>query len=79
MGDILPGRRVSISLGVATREAGEHSLASMIQRADRALYRAKASGRNRVEDAGEGSHCGGTAEGEPGHRVFASPRRSSAV
>lgn len=69
LGDILPGRQVSISLGVATREHGERSLDRLIQRADRALYRAKASGRNRVEDAGE--EGGGAAEVEPDHAAMA--------
>ena len=39
----------AVSIGVATREAGERDVEALIKRADRALYRAKGSGRNRVE------------------------------
>ena len=42
---ILP---ITISLGVASLE-NDHSLADLIERADKAMYRAKAKGRNRVE------------------------------
>jgi diguanylate cyclase (GGDEF)-like protein len=44
-GERLP---VSISVGVATTEAGRLTAAALIDRADRALYRAKAAGRNCV-------------------------------
>ncbi len=40
--------RVTISLGVAVRRPGENVPDPMVHRADAALYRAKASGKNRV-------------------------------
>ena len=40
--------QISISLGVASA-TGDETLEALIERADRALYRAKESGRNRVE------------------------------
>ncbi|ASW03463.1 sensor domain-containing diguanylate cyclase (plasmid) [Paraburkholderia aromaticivorans] len=39
----------TVSIGVVTREAGEVDVDALMKRADRALYRAKRSGRNRVE------------------------------
>ncbi|WP_454732253.1 MULTISPECIES: sensor domain-containing diguanylate cyclase [Cupriavidus] len=39
----------TVSIGVVTRESGESDVDALMRRADRALYRAKASGRNRVE------------------------------
>ncbi|WP_233837583.1 sensor domain-containing diguanylate cyclase [Paraburkholderia sp. ZP32-5] len=39
----------TVSIGVVTREAGERDVHALMRRADRALYVAKESGRNRVE------------------------------
>lgn len=44
--DLPPG--VTASIGVATYQAADPHVASVIDRADRALYRAKREGRNRV-------------------------------
>ena len=43
--------RLTLSIGVAARHAGELRLEDLLARADRALYRAKAGGRNRTETA----------------------------
>ncbi|CAH1648751.1 Diguanylate cyclase [Hyphomicrobiales bacterium] len=40
--------RITVSVGVAYRRAGDPSSAEVMKRADDALYRAKAGGRNRV-------------------------------
>ncbi|MFN7521409.1 MAG: diguanylate cyclase, partial [Lysobacteraceae bacterium] len=49
--DLVPGLRVTISLGVAALDRQDADFASLLDRADKALYRAKESGRDRVEVA----------------------------
>lgn len=39
----------TVSIGLTERRPGEHDVAAIVKRADLALYRAKDSGRNRVE------------------------------
>ncbi|MFM2341749.1 MAG: hypothetical protein RLZZ592_1402 [Pseudomonadota bacterium] len=39
---------VTASIGVATAQAGEHTMTTLQQQADEAMYQAKAGGRNRV-------------------------------
>ncbi|KKB64911.1 diguanylate cyclase [Robbsia andropogonis] len=41
----------TVSIGVVTRARGERDVDALMKRADKALYRAKASGRNRTESA----------------------------
>jgi diguanylate cyclase (GGDEF)-like protein len=48
--NLLPGHRVTASVGVAGQRAGE-SVDDWLRRADAALYRAKDAGRNRVKIA----------------------------
>ena len=45
-----PERRISFSAGLAERRS-EEAFADAINRADKALYRAKESGRDRIEVA----------------------------
>ena len=47
-----PGVRATVSIGLAEARPGRGDLGQLLARADRALYRAKALGRNRVEVAG---------------------------
>lgn len=48
------GQRVTLSIGVASVECAPLEIASLMQRADEALYRAKNTGRNRVVVAATG-------------------------
>jgi diguanylate cyclase (GGDEF)-like protein len=48
--------RVTVSMGVAEAHAPSEEVDETIRRADEALYRAKASGRNRVVASGVGAH-----------------------
>lgn len=46
--DVDPALRVTVSVGVAERAAGDDDFAALSRRADDSLYRAKEHGRNRV-------------------------------
>lgn len=46
--DASPEGRMTVSIGVAAREAGDAEPEDMLRRADEALYRAKSAGRNQV-------------------------------
>jgi diguanylate cyclase (GGDEF)-like protein len=46
--DALPGGELTMSMGVATLPADAHDGADLVRNADRALYMAKAAGRNQV-------------------------------
>jgi len=48
-----PAGIVTASIGVAEYRAGEHKDEDVLVAADRALYRAKAAGRNRVATGGD--------------------------
>ncbi len=48
--DASPEGRMTVSIGVAAREASDGEPEDMLRRADEALYRAKAAGRNRTSD-----------------------------
>lgn len=47
--DRQPAGNLTVSIGVAELDINNDELADLIERADQALYRAKAAGRNRVE------------------------------
>ena len=47
--DIAPGLAVTVSIGMAQLRAEDAGLRERVARADAALYRAKANGRDRVE------------------------------
>lgn len=53
--DVMPGGRLTISLGVATIPMQATDKCELVERADQALYRAKALGRNRVVVYGDES------------------------
>lgn len=53
--DVVP---MTVSIGLATLESGDKNFNDLLRRADRALYAAKANGRNRVEAAKENSTVG---------------------
>jgi diguanylate cyclase (GGDEF)-like protein len=48
----VPGRKITISIGMAEFPIHGHSAEAVISRADEALYAAKRAGRNRIERAG---------------------------
>lgn len=50
-GEIQPGGRVTVSLGVAVAPEDAESADGLVERADEALYRAKEGGKNRVHVA----------------------------
>lgn len=45
---VAPGLAVTVSLGVTVSQAGDREFGTLVERADRALYQAKAAGRNQV-------------------------------
>jgi len=49
---------ITISIGVAVLETADASLFNVVGRANRALYRAKASGRNRLKMRNRGVNPG---------------------
>ena len=57
--------RITISIGVATFPASGDNPQAVLKAADEALYRAKESGRNRVELSSAGNPSSDTATGQP--------------
>lgn len=49
LNDIAPGLKVTVSMGVAEFKTEDRDLKELVRRADNALYRAKANGRDRIE------------------------------
>jgi len=56
--------RITVSIGVATLSNADGTLAELIDQADKALYQAKSSGRNRVAEAASPGPTGGKARKE---------------
>jgi diguanylate cyclase (GGDEF)-like protein len=50
-GDVAAGLRVTVSIGATPLQPADAALTALVRRADAALYRAKRTGRNRVETA----------------------------
>jgi diguanylate cyclase (GGDEF)-like protein len=49
--EVFPGRKITISIGMAEFPVHGHTAEAVISRADEALYAAKRAGRNRIERA----------------------------
>ncbi len=63
--EVVPGLRITISIGVAALRLPDEDVQSLLQRADAALYQAKNLGRNTVQvDAGKAAD-GLTDDGRP--------------
>ena len=56
--------RVTVSIGVATVRDADSTLAELIDQADKALYQAKAGGRNRVAETTSSRSAGGKKKPE---------------
>lgn len=68
--DLAPGLRVTLSIGIAALEPADRNLDDLTRRADRALYRAKRQGRDRVElDASTGAAAPPAPAIEPAQAV----------
>lgn len=63
----------TISVGVAEARADDTGIDSVVARADAALYRAKAAGRNRVEQASDAPAAADAASALPAFRPAAGP------
>lgn len=55
----------TVSIGVAACQPDDSSVAQVLARADAALYRAKARGRNRIESDGESTDAGPSPQPSP--------------